>query len=84
MGTECYTEAVGENLYALSACGNGKRAFVIVNDSECEREVELTLKGAKIGQGQVMAVDEEHTFDEIAPLDEAFVLPPYAIRYVEF
>ena len=84
MGTECYTEAVGENLYALSASGNGKRAFVIVNDSECEREVELTLKGAKIGQGKVMAVDEEHTFDEIAPLDEAFVLPPYAIRYVEF
>ena len=84
MGTECYTEVIGERLYALGARGNGKRAFAIVNDSESERTVELKLNGANAKSGKTMAIDDEYTYEEVAPLTETVTLPPYAIRYVEF
>ena len=84
MGAECYTEAVGDGLYALSASGDGKRTFVIVNDTADEKPIEIKLNGAELKCGKVMAIDDNHTFEEIGALEDTIVLPPYAIRYVEF
>ena len=68
----------------MAAKGTDKKAFAIVNDSENEKEVELSVDGAELSCGNVMATDETHVFDEIEPIEKKVILPPFSIRYVEF
>lgn len=84
MGTQCISQTDDENLYAMAAKGDGKKAFVIVNDSDEEKNVELSVVGANLSEGKAIAVDEEHFFDEIEGPEKEVILPPYSIRYVEF
>ena len=84
MGEQCFSQTDEEKLFIMSAKGKGKKAFAIVNDSECEKTVELSVNGAAIDCGKVKAVDVLHTFDEIEGLSKTVVLPPFSIRYVEF
>ena len=68
----------------MAAKGTDKKAFAIVNDSENEKTVGLSVNGADLPCGKVMATDGVHTFDEIEPLDKKIILPPFSIRYIEF
>ena len=84
MGNEYQSRSEENGVYVIAASGNGKKAFAIVNDSEEEKTVRLSVIGADISKGNVKATDDAHEFDEILPLDNALVLPPFSIRYVEF
>jgi hypothetical protein len=84
MKNQCYSRVSGEKIFAMAAKGEGKMAFAIVNDSENEQTVELSVKGAALEDGKVMATDSEHDFDRIEPLSKTVTLPPFSIRYVEF
>ena len=68
----------------MAAKGTDKKAFAIVNDSENEKTMELSVNGADLSCGKVMATDDIHTFDKIESLDKKVILPPFSIRYVEF
>jgi hypothetical protein len=83
MGKQCYSKVDGDGLFAMAAEGNGKKGFVVVNNSDREKTVELNVNGVQLDNGKVRAVDEEHTFDEVELLDNKMVLSPYAIRYIE-
>ncbi|MBR2354396.1 MAG: hypothetical protein IKA76_07855 [Clostridia bacterium] len=84
LGEKCLSEADGEDLYVMAAKGEGKRAFVLVNDKDEEREVFLSVKGADLQTGTVKATDLGKECYETKALTERVVLPPYGIRYVEF
>jgi hypothetical protein len=84
MGEQCFADAEGEGLYVMAAKGKGKKAFVLVNTSEEEREISLDVSGADLAMGKVMATDLEHTYDETEPMRDALILPPRSVRYVEF
>ncbi len=84
MGEQCVCQSNEKDVFVMAAKGTDKKAFVIVNDSENEKEVELSINGADISRGKVMATDDTHTFDEIEPLDKEIILPPFSIRYIEF
>ena len=84
MGEQCFCQSNDKDLFVMAAKGTDKKAFAIVNDSENEKTVELSVNGADISCGNVMATDDTHTFDEIGPLDKKIILPPFSIRYVEF
>lgn len=84
MGEQCFSQSNDKDVFVMAAQGNDKKAFAIVNDSENEKEVELSVDGAELSCGNVMATDETHVFDEIEPLDKKVILPPFSIRYVEF
>ena len=84
MGEQCFAETNEEKLFVMAAKGKDKKAFVIVNDSECEKNVELCVTGVRLDYGKVKAIDDLHAFDDIDCLDKTVVLPPFSIRYVEF
>ena len=84
MGEKCQSHSDENGVYVIAARGDEKKAFAIVNDSEEEKSVTLSVIGADLPSGKVMATDDAHEFDEILPLDNALVLPPFSIRYVEF
>ena len=84
MGEQCFCRTSEEGLFVMAAQGNKNKAIVIVNDSECERAVELSVNGAEIACGKVKAIDDLHMFDEIEGLEKNVDLPPFSIRYVEF
>ncbi len=84
MGEQCLSQTDDEKIYVMAARGNGKKGFAIVNHSKLEKTVSLSLLGADLSHSKVIATDDEHTFDEIAPLSDTVTLPPYSIRYVEF
>ncbi len=84
MGEQCAAQTNEEGLFVMAAQGNKNKAFAIVNDSECEKTIELSVNGAVIDCGKVKAVDDLHMFDEIKGLSKTVVLPPFSIRYVEF
>ena len=84
MGEQCFSETECEDLFAMAARGEGKRAFVLVNNRDEERRVRLSVKGAELSRGIVKATDLQGDFYDVQPLTEETVLPPYAIRYVEF
>lgn len=84
MGEQCFCQANEKDVFVIAARGTNKKAFAIVNDSESEKIVELSVNGANISCGKVMATDDTHTFDEIEPLDKKVILSPFSIRYVEF
>ena len=84
MGEQCFSSADGEELYAMAAKGNGKRALLLVNNKDEERTVNLSVKGAELSKGTVKATGIGIDCAEVAPLSETVVLPPFGIRYVEF
>lgn len=84
MSEQCLSQSTEKDVFVMAAKGVDKKAFVIVNDSENEKELEISVNGADISRGRVLATDDNHTFDEVQPLDEKVVLPPFSIRYVEF
>ena len=84
MGEQCLSQVNGENLFVMAAKGAGKKAFAIVNDSENEKTVEVSVNGADLSCGKVKATDNDHEFDDVEALDKTVVLPPFSIRYVEF
>ena len=84
MGEQTFSETDEEKIYVMAARGNGKKGFAIVNHSKIEKTLELSVLGADLSLGKVKAVDDDHTFDDLSPMDATIVLPPYSIRYVEF
>ncbi len=84
MGEQCLTETEGEGLFAMAARGEGKKGFALVNDTEEEMTVSLKVTGADLTCGKTEATDVDRDFDEIAPLCDRVILPPFSIRYVEF
>ena len=84
MGEQCFSQSNDKDVFVMAAKGNGKKAFAIVNDSENEKEIELSVNGADLSHGKVMATDDTHVFDEIDRLNERVILPPFSVRYVEF
>ena len=68
----------------MAAKGEGKRAFILVNGRDEEREVSLSVKGADLGTGTVKATDLGKDFYEVEAMTEKVVLPPFGIRYVKF
>lgn len=84
MGNQCFSQSNEKDVFVMAAQGNDKKAFAIVNDSENEKEIELSVNGAELSHGKASATDETHIFDEIEPLDKKVILPPFSIRYVEF
>ena len=84
MGEQCLSQTDDEKVFVMAAKGNGKKGFAIVNHSKLEKAVDLSVLGADLSLGKVMATDDAHTFDEIPPMGGTVTLPPYSIRYVEF
>jgi hypothetical protein len=84
MGEQCLAEAEGDGLYVMAAKGKGRRAFVLINTSEEEREIVIALRGAELSSGNVMATDLDYTHDELGTMESTTVLPPRSVRYVEF
>lgn len=84
MGEQCNAEADGEGLFALAAKGDGKRAFVLVNDTEEEKTVSVTVNGAAVDSGKLWAVDAERDLEEIGTSEDVLSVPPFGIRYVVF
>jgi hypothetical protein len=84
LGKQCFSETTEKDLYVMAATDNGKKSFVIVNDSELPKDVELSVNGAEIACGKVKAIDDSHNFDDIECLKKTLALPPFSIRYVEF
>ena len=84
MGEQCPASVEGDDLYAMAAKGNGKRGFILVNNRDEEQTVRLSVKGAELAEGLVKRTDLDCDFGEAEALSETVVLPPYAVRYVEF
>ncbi len=79
IGRACACKTEGEGLYALAACGEGKRGLILVNDTA--EPMPLSLN---VGGGVVYATDGDREWEAIGPLSEQTILPPYGIYYAEW
>lgn len=84
MGHKAHTEICADNIYALAAAGNGKKAFVITNQNDFAISLKVNIQGANAENAKVYATDELHEFDEISDRADVLEIPAYGIRYVEF
>ncbi len=78
MGTQAECICDTEKMYAVAACGNGKRGLMVTNTTDAHQQVETNFKGAT-----VYLIDEDHHLEQTDWDSQAFTLAKDQVVYIE-
>ncbi len=79
MGNQVACESDTAKLYAVAACGEGKKALMITNTTDADQQVETNLQG-----GTAYLIDQEHHLVPVELDAASFALLQDQVVYIEF